>query len=254
MRKNLSKPDIWKHIKPYMKIETLLVALTGIFICMIIGYLFYDTWIGGVCLSPACVMFCRFYSRWKEKRNKRQMLSEFKELLYTLSGNLKTGYSVENAWLGARKDMSLLYPQGSVILHELDIIASQLHLNVPIEKAVDAFAERTGLDEIQSFAEVLSTAKRSGGNLVHMMDKIASIIAEKIEVEQEIQTILSGKQMEQRIMCGMPILMLLYLKVTNIGYLDSMYHNWLGIIVMTFCLIGTGIAAYWGSRIVGIEV
>lgn len=254
MRKNLSKPDIWKYIKPYMKIETLLAALTGILICMIIGYLFYDTWIGGVCLSPACVMFCRFYGRWKEKRNKRQMLSEFKELLYTLSANLKTGYSVENAWLGARKDMSLLYPQGSVILYELDIIASQLHLNVPIEKAVEAFAERTGLEEIQSFAEVLSTAKRSGGNLVHMMDKIASIIAEKIEVEQEIQTILSGKQMEQRIMCGMPILMLLYLRVTNAGYLDSMYHNWLGIIVMTFCIIGTGIAAYWGSRIVGIEV
>lgn len=221
---------------------------------MSIGYLFYDTWIGGICLSPACVLLCRYYDRWKAKRNQRQVLSEFKELLYTLSANLKTGYSVENAWVGARKDMILLYPQGSVISRELDMIASQLQLNVPIEKAVNAFAERMGLEEIQSFAEVLSTAKRSGGNLVHMMDKTANIIAEKIEVEQEIQTILSGKQMEQRIMCGMPILMLLYLKLTNPGYLDSMYHNWFGIIVMTVCIIGTGIAAYWGSRIVGIEV
>lgn len=254
MKKSLYRPGIWRHIKPYVKIETLAVSLAGILICMIMGYLFYDTWIGGICLSPGAVLLCHFYSRWKERRKKKQTLLEFKELLYTLSANLKTGYSVENAWLGARKDMSLLYPQESRIMNELDIIASQLHLNVPIEKAVNAFAERTGLEEIQSFAEVLSTAKRSGGNLVHMMDKTANIIAEKIEVEQEIQTILSGKQMEQRIMCGMPVLMLLYLKLTNPEYLDNMYHNWFGIIVMTFCIIGTGIAAYWGSRIVGIEV
>lgn len=221
---------------------------------MVTGYLLYDTWIGGICLSPACFLLYRMYGEWKARRAKRQTLLEFKELLYALSANLKTGYSVENAWLGARKDMCLLYPQGSRIIKELDIIAAQLHLNVPIEKAVAAFAERSQLEEIQSFAEVLYTAKRSGGNLVHMMDKTATVIAEKIEVEQEIQTILSGKRMEQRIMCGMPFLMLLYLKITNPEYLAAMYHNWFGIIVMSLCLIGTGIAAYWGSRIVGIEV
>lgn len=214
----------------------------------------YDSWIGGICLSPACILICHSYHRWKKKRKTRQTLMEFKELLYALSANLKTGYSVENAWIGAREDLSLLYSRESEIIKELDIITAQLKLNVPIEKAVAAFAERSGLEEIQSFAEVLSTAKRSGGNLVHMMDKTASIIAEKIEVEQEIQTILSGKRMEQRIMCGMPFLMLMYLKITNPEYLEPLYHSWFGIIVMTLCFIGTGIAAYWGSRIVGIEV
>lgn len=254
MKKSLNRQDFWRHIKPYMKIETGIVLLTGMLICMGIGYLFYDSWISGVCLLPMDLLGCHCYDLWKKKREQQQMLLEFKELLYTLSANLKTGYSVENAWFGAEKDMKLLYPQGSMMIKELNIITSQLHINVPVEKAVDAFAERAGLEEIQSFAEVLGTAKRSGGNLVHMMDKTANIIASRIETEQEIQTILSGKQMEQRIMCCMPVLMLLYLKITNPGYLDIMYHNWLGITVMTICLASTGIAAYWGSRIIGIEV
>ena len=55
-------------------------------------------------------------------------------------------------------------------------------------------------------------------------------------------------------MCGMPVLMLLYLRVTNPIYLEPLYHNGLGIILMTGCLIGTLLAAYWGNRLVGIEV
>lgn len=231
-----------------------MVMLTGILGCMGLGYLFYDSWFGGSCLLPGIVLLFRWYENWKRKRENNRLRLEFKELLYALSANLRTGYSMENAWIAAEKDMHLLYPQGCRISKELESVTGQLHLNVPIEKAVHDFAERNKLEEIQSFAEVLATAKRSGGNLVHMMEKTATVIAEKIELEQEIQTMLSGKRLEQRIMCGMPILMLLYLRLTNPSYLSCMYHNWIGIILMTVCMVGTAIVAYWGSRIVGIEV
>lgn len=254
MKKSLGNPGVWRHIGVYMTIEYLMVALIGIISCMSMGYLFYDSWIGGVCLLPAIIIIFRWYGRWKAERKQRQLLLEFKELLYVLSANLRAGYSMENAWIMAKKDMQLLYPQGFGLSEELENVATQLHLNVPVEQAVSALAERSRIEEIQSFAEVLFTAKRSGGNLIHMMEKTVVIIADKIEVEQEIQTMLTGKKLEQRIMCGMPMLMLLYLKITNPLYLTGMYHNWIGIGIMTLCLIGTGIAAYWGSRIVGIEV
>lgn len=231
-----------------------MVVLLGIPVCLGMGYLFYDSWIGGICMLPALILLCRWYGIWKRRRQKARMLVEFKELLYALAANLRIGYAMENAWIAAGTDMQLLYPQGCLLSGELELIGAQLQLNVPIEKAVREFAGRSCLEEVENFAEVLSTAKRSGGNLVHMMEKTVTVITEKIELEQEIQTMLSGKRMEQRIMCGMPVVMLLYLRLTNPSYLNGMYHNWIGISIMTICLIGTGIAAYWGSRIVGIEV
>lgn len=219
-----------------------------------IGYLFYDSWIGGVCLLPCIILLYRWYRNWKERREKARMLEEFKELLYSLSGNLKAGYSVENAWAAAVGELHILYPQNGPLLEEAEAVIKKLHLHIPVETAVDEFSEQSGLEEIRSFAEVLHTAKRSGGNLAHMMDKTTEVIAEKIEVEQEIQTLLSGKKLEQRIMCGMPVLMLLYLRLTNGTYLEAVYHNWTGIIIMTVCLLGTGLAAYWGGRVVRIEV
>lgn len=231
-----------------------MVILLGMLGCLGTGYLFYDSWIGSICLLPAVVILCRWYGAFRKRRQKAHMLLEFKELLYALAANLRTGYAMENAWIAAGKDIQLLYPQGCLLSGELEMVAAKLHLNVPIEKAVREFAQRSCLEEIDSFAEVLATAKRSGGNLVHMMEKTITVITEKIELEQEIQTMLSGKRLEQRILCGMPILMLLYLRLTNPSYLNCMYHNWIGISIMTVCLAGTGIAAYWGSRIVGIEV
>ena len=218
-----------------------------------IGYLFYDSWIGGICLLPCNIMFIRLYRDYKKQIQQQKMLMEFKELLYSLSGNLKAGYSMERAWTAAEKDMELLYETG-VLLTMIQAVSRKMQLHIPLETAVSEFAEQTQLEAVIAFAEVLRTAKRTGGNLVHMMEQTAVTITEKIEVEQEIQTILSGKKLEQKIMCAMPFVMVLYLKLTNPIYLETLYHNWLGILIMTICLMGTGIAAYWGNRIVCIQV
>jgi tight adherence protein B len=182
------------------------------------------------------------------------MRLEFKDLLYALAAGLRAGYAMENAWLSAEKDIAMLYPEEDFFRDQIHRVGLQLELNVPIETAIREMAENCKLEEIYSFAEVLNTAKRSGGNLVRMMDKTSTILAEKIEVEQEIQTMLSGKKMEQRIMCGMPFFLLLYLRLTNAEYIKGLYHNIAGIIVVTICIAGTIVAAVLGERILGIEV
>lgn len=203
---------------------------------------------------PVFLLLFRAYERWKKNREMQEMRMEFKDMLYALSSGLKAGYSIENAWVSAERDMELLYSEESFLSTEISRVTMQLRMNVPIESAIQEMADVCKLEEIYSFAEVLNTAKRSGGNMVKMMEKTANIIAEKIEVEQEIRTMLSGKKMEQRIMSIMPFFLLLYLRVTNAEYMQSLYHNAAGIMIMTVCLVGTVIAMAWGNRIVRIEV
>lgn len=254
MKKNLKKPDVWNSIKSCFTIEWFFISLTGVAGCMGFGYLFYDSWIGGVCLLPGILLLSRGYRIWKEKQKLTKKRIEFKELLYVLSGKLKAGYSMENAWMAAEQDLEIMFSAKSLILKEMQRVTAQLQVKIAMEQAVSEFAQRSQLEEAQSFAEVFSTAKRSGGNLVHMMDKTTAVLTEKMEVEQEIQTMLSGKKLEQKIMCGMPVLMLLYLKLTNAQYIEPLYHNGLGIAIMTACLIGTVIAGWWGSKMIEIEV
>ena len=49
------------------------------------------------------------------------------------------------------------------------------------------------------FAEVFRYAKRSGGDLMAVIKNTAQIIQQKEEVMSEVDTIISGKKMEQRV-------------------------------------------------------
>lgn len=52
-------------------------------------------------------------------------------------------------------------------------------LNIPIEQAFYQYAVESGTEEILDFAEILKFAKRSGGNMSHIIDNTANIITEK---------------------------------------------------------------------------
>lgn len=73
--------------------------------------------------------------------------------------------------------------------------------------------------------------------MIHIIQKTVNCISDKISVEEEIETLIAAKKMEEQIMMMMPYGILLYLRVTSIGYLDPLYHNPIGIFLMTIFLI-----------------
>jgi tight adherence protein B len=73
-------------------------------------------------------------------------------------------------------------------------------------------------------------------------------------VENEIDTMITSKRLEQRIMCIMPFAIVAYLRLTNGTYISGMYGNLPGIIAMTICLIVIAVSGLWGKKIVNIEV
>lgn len=133
-------------------------------------------------------------------------------------------------------------------------MASQVELGRNLEELFLDFARRSGVEDIQSFAEVFLTARRSGGDLLLIIRNTTFCIRQKQETMQEIETTLSGKVMEQNIMSLIPLLILAYVKATSPEFLDGMYGNLTGTAVMSTCLAVYGIAYFWGRKIVQIEV
>ena len=65
---------------------------------------------------------------------------------------------------------------------------------------------------------------------------------------------ISAKKMEQKIMNFVPFLIIFYIGTTSRGFFDVLYHNLIGIAVMTVCLGFYGVAYLLSKRIVEIEV
>ena len=127
-------------------------------------------------------------------------------------------------------------------------------VNMQTEELFLDFGKRSGVEDIENFAAVFYTAKRTGGDMTQMIQKVARMLGDKIDVKKEIEATLAAKKSEQMIMSLMPAGIILYLQLASPGFLDILYGNPFGICAMTVCLAVYG-AAYWmGKRIVEIEV
>ena len=58
----------------------------------------------------------------------------------------------------------------------------------------------------------------------HKQESLISVY-EKMEVEEEIETLITAKKLEERIMMVMPYGIIFYLRVTNGEFLEILYHN-----------------------------
>ena len=189
----------------------------------------------------------------REKR-KKELTFQFRDLCESVVTALKAGYSADNAFREAYRDMVFLYGEKSDICRHLLEIDGGLQNNVPLEELLYDFGEESEVEEIREFAEVFSIARHTGGDLVRIMERTNALIQNRLEVEAEIDRLLQSRRFEQRIMDVVPFAIALYVQATSQGFFDALYHNPAGILVMTGCL-GAYLAAFsLSEKIVEIRV
>ena len=148
----------------------------------------------------------------------------------------------------------MLYGKESHICKELNYIAKGLDNNIVLEKLLYDFAMRSHIQDIIQFADVFMIAKRSGGNMTEILSETADTIEQKISVDKEIQVLVSSKKMEQKIMNVIPFIIIFYIELTSKGFFNSLYHNLIGVVVMTVCLAVYLAAIMISGKLVEIEV
>lgn len=220
----------------------------------ILFFLFYKSFVLSFILALIYgIINIKTYEKRRIEEWRWQMDLEFREVMTGISSALNAGYSVENSFKEAKMDLLLLYGNNSVMVKELDIINSKLMLNQPLENVLMEFARRCEVEDINNFAEVFQTAKRTGGNLIDIARSSADKISNKIETSREIRTMVSGKRMEGRIMALMPLAIIIYFWISSPGFLDCLYAP-AGRPIMTVLLI-IYVATYkWSERIGDITV
>lgn len=181
------------------------------------------------------------FTRWRVLKRWRSLrllhLEQFKECVLSVLSSVKAGYAVENAFEESIADMEIMYGRDCWIAEEVRMICRGIRSNRTLEETLEEMGRRSGLQEISEFAEVFAIAKRNSGNIPDTIELYSRIITQNLELIGEMETLLAAKKLEQRVMNVMPFFIVLYLEYTNRGYFDMMYHNLLGVSIMTGCLV-----------------
>ena len=188
------------------KKEKIQWALVGMAVLFVAAYIFYQDIIWALVFSLIGLMFPKVKVKDIINKRKKKLLMQFKEALYVISTSLSAGKSIENAFSDAKIDLETVFDFGeeSYIIDELTYINRRLQMNQTIEEALEDFAERSGLEDIKTFANVFNTCKLTGGNLISVIEMTSRTIGEKITIKQDIETLISGKKFEANILGVIP--------------------------------------------------
>ena len=229
-------PDYTRSGKGTM--DSVLAFLVGFLGGFAVLYIFYK-WlpaavVGGVAAGTVNIFAAEQGALRKRKIKLRE---QFFDLLQAMSVAMRAGNPVLKALESAREDLSLIYPERSDILVELDGIIGKFHNAVPLSQAFSDFARRSGLEDVASFASIYATIEGKSSRADEIIRETQQIIADKMEIEMEIDTLMTAAKSEVNIMLFMPLVILGVIGYAGAGFMDAIYTTAVGRIVATGGLV-----------------
>lgn len=229
--------------------ENLVDLGKGVLVTGLLAFFFYRSVWALPLMLPVGWLYLRKSRRHRRRRKNRELLVQFKECLLAVAASMRAGYAVENAFTDSIPDIRSMFGEGCAMERELRLLRQGLSNNVPLETLLTEMGRRSGLEDIQEFAEVFAIAKRNGGSIPVMIDAASGSINRRLAVEEETETLLAARRLEQKVMNAMPFMIVWYVEISNPGYFDILYGNLAGIALMTVCL-GVYLGAYALSEII----
>lgn len=219
------------------------------------GMLFYKNIVLSILLILAAKPIKKFYSRTIAERRKSELTVQFKDLLYSISASFSTGRHMTAALNEARENLRLIYKEDDTIMLELEYICERIINNKESEEDVlFDFAGRSGIEDIENFMDVYFTCRTTGGDVQKVVNEAAGIIADKIDIEREINTITSQKKYEAKILTIIPIVLIGFLQITSPDYIEPLYNTIQGRLIMTASIGMIIVAFIWSMKITGIKI
>lgn len=236
------------------EIKLYLVPCVDFLIASWISYVMLRSPIGLVFFFPIVY----FHMKYAKKRQAEEKLSEFeqryRELLSSLSGSLRAGHSLENAFRDAENNMVLLYEKDDFFVKELSMMNRSIDMRVPVEKVFADFAKRHPYEEVVMMSDIIGFAKRMGGNYIENISRTLEKINDSLALKEEIKAMTSEKRLELKLMLIMPPGIITYIALSSPEFMQSIYGNALGFFIVISCMVLYVLAIILGERIIRIEV
>ncbi len=256
------------YMKPMEKILYFIIAFA---VGAAVGYLFYggigkdkygqatplthtlDIVIPSIVGIAAGALYLPIRTKQILNKKRNDLKLQFRELLDALSTSLGSGKNVLDAFKSAYDDLSIIYSEEAAIIQELAIIIDGINNNVDVEKSLMDFGIRSGIEDIESFANVFETCYRKGGNIKDVIKNTQQIITEKMEVEMEIQTVVAASSNEQMIMMVLPIVLIAIIKLMSPEFSEN-FTSGVGVISTTVAIVAFVVAYFAGKKILSIKI
>lgn len=187
----------------------------------------------GLIVSAILAYLPFFWISWKRKSRCKKFASQLLDTLVLMSNSLKAGYS----FLQAVELLTREAPSPS--REEFKRVVRENSLGAPVEKSLEAMAERLQSEDFDLLVTVIGVQKEVGGNLSEIFDQIASTIRIRQQIKGQIMTLTAQGRMSGYVISGLPFFLGGAIFVINPKYfVDDFMFNQIGNFKGWYLLVG----------------
>lgn len=229
-------------------------SVAAFFAGMTAGLIYFDDLMAGGVIFLCLFFVYPMYRESIERKKQHMMLIQFKDLLYSVSASLSLGRNMKQALEESVGFWENTYDDTDPIMIEVKRMLKEMNeANVQDVKVLRDFSDRWEIPDIVDFVNVYESLRITGGDMPKAISRAASVIGDKITMEKELDTALSEKLTEGRIVGTAPFLMTAAMKFMSPGYMKPIYETTPGMAVAVISLILSAAAFMMIERINRID-
>ncbi len=189
---------------------------------------------------------------WRVAHSRQQRIQrierQFPQALDLMSRAMRAGHAFAAAVRMVAEELP--DPLGQ----DFRILFDEMNYGVPAHTALARLAERVPLPDVSYFAVAVMIQRESGGNLAELLDKIATIVRERLKLHGEIRTLSAEGRLSAVILTALPFGVAAVVNVVNPRFMAVLWTDPTGLRMVGAALFMMVLGMLWMRKIIRIRV
>jgi tight adherence protein B len=203
---------------------------------------------GGIALGTVAAMIPYWNLGLKARKRTAEFEEQFPEALDFLSRSMRAGHAFAISLGLLAEDAP--DPLGA----EFRKMTHEHALGAPLNQALEGLAARMPTLDVRFFVSAVLLQAETGGNLSEILTKLSSIIRERFRLRGQVKAASAHGRITGSILMVMPILLALGMTTIAPGYLQAMWNDPDGRLIVLGAVAGQALGCISIQKIVRIKV
>jgi tight adherence protein B len=226
--------------------DFLILVAAGSSVAALVGLVVQGPFLA-IMLALAVPFAGQFYLKQRAAKRRSQFDEQLGDTLHLLTGGLRAGHSILRSIDAAAAESP------SPTAQEMRRIVTETSLGRDLLSALNDTAERMQSEDFVWIAQAIQINREVGGNLAEVLDQVNETIRERAEIKGHIKALAAEGKFSAYILMAMPLGIIAMLMVISPGYMDVMFTEVLGWILIGASIVFMTIGALWLRKIVDLK-
>ncbi len=188
------------------------------------------------------------YVRFLRTRRRLKFNEQLVTALGTMSNALRAGFSINQAF------ESVVETGEKPISQEFSVFLQQLRVGMSFEDALASLDRRVASDDLTLVCTSIDIARRTGGNLTEIFDRISETIRGRMRIERRVRTLTAQGRIQGMIVTAMPFILGIAMFVLKPSVMRPFVFSARGAICITAVIGLVAVGWLFIRKIIRIEV